>query len=459
MKNILLILADCARSEKTIVELPGASPYTRRSAPLPFLDRLRARGTTWTHLCAVSSTTTPNLASLFTGLLPVGHGIVEHSRHSLREGVRTVAEILREHGYHTYAEFTGPLIAEVGLDRGFDHYRYRDRSEYLHTGFRPYLEQFLPALQEPWFLCLHFWEAHMPYQNPPPFDSAAYGLTAYDRALSLLDHQLRALFDAWDPARTCLVYCGDHGERLVEDFALNAAHGGGEQAVLTAFQTLGAASGGGFDYDAWFALARELFGEVTARIYAHNVLGHGFHLTEELVRVPLVIMDGDRCRPGAVRRDLASQPDLGATLLDLAGVPPAAGLPQGRSLLAGLGADTVYIEANGSGGRQYPARCYLHGARTSRWKYWRLEAPGLTHCVLWDLAQDPRETRDVLAEHPQLAARLDRFVDASLAASAGAAESAGAVRCAAAIDGAPEAAEAGARAARIEQKMRELGYL
>ncbi len=457
MKNILLILADCARSEKTVVELPGASPYTRRSAPLPFLDRLRERGTTWTQLCAVSSTTTPNLASLFTGLLPVGHGIVEHSRHSLRAGVRTVAEILREHGYHTYAEFTGPVIPEVGLDRGFDHYRYRDRSEYLHTGFRSYLERFLPVLQEPWFLCLHFWEAHMPYQNPPPFDSTAYGLTAYDRALSLLDHQLHALFDAWDPARTCLLYCGDHGERLVEDYALNAAHGGREQAVLTAFQTLGAASGGGFDYDAWFALARERFGEITARIYAHNVLGHGFQLTEELIRVPLVIMDGDRCRPGAVRDDLASQSDLGATLLDLAGLPPGAWLPLGRTLLAGPGAGTVYIEANGSGGRQYPARCYLRGARTSRWKYWRLEAPGLTHRVLWDLARDARETRDVLDEQPDVAARLDRFVDASLAASARATAGAARPPDPAKLEESGQAESA--RAARIEQKMRELGYL
>jgi arylsulfatase A-like enzyme len=236
----------------------------------------------------------------------------------------------------------------------------------------------------------------------------------------------------------------------VEDYALDAFHGGCEQAVLTAFQRFGAASAGGLDYEAWFELARERFGEVTARIYAHNVLGHGFHLTEDQVRVPLVIADGDRCRPGGVRHDLASQVDLGATLLDLAGLPAtAAHLPGGRSLLQGAGEDVVYVEANGSGGKQYAARCYLRGARTARWKYWRLEAPQAAHRVLWDLSRDPRETRDVLAEHPEVADRLDRFVDACLDAPARAA----------AVAGAGGTVDDDARAARIEQKLRELGYL
>ena len=37
MKNILLIVADCARSEKTVLDLPQGSPRTRCSARLPFL--------------------------------------------------------------------------------------------------------------------------------------------------------------------------------------------------------------------------------------------------------------------------------------------------------------------------------------------------------------------------------------------------------------------------------------
>ncbi len=457
MKNILLIVVDCARTEKTLLDLPGGTAGTRRSARLPFLDRLRARGTTWTGFNAVSSTTTPNFASMFTGLLPTEHGICEHSRFSLRPGLATVAGILRDQGYHTYAECTGPLITEAGLDRGFDHYRYRDRSEYLHTGFRRYLQDLLPTLRRPWFLCLHLWEAHQPYQNPPPFTAEFCGRTPHDRALSLVDAQLDELFGGWDPDRAAIVYTSDHGERLAEDYALNQALGGREKPVLDAYQHFLATQREGFDFDAWFTVLRGKLGENTARIYAHNVLGHGFHLTEDLIRVPLVICDGDRCSPGETREGLRSQVDLGATLLDLAGLPTSE-LAGGRSLLVGPDPEMVYTEANGSGGKQYATRCYLRGARSHRWKYWRQEVPGNAQPVrrvLWDLRADPRETTDVAGELPERVAELDRFVDRSLAVgTAGSPGAAGIAR-----DPARGQEPDEIKAQRIEEKLRELGYL
>jgi arylsulfatase A-like enzyme len=461
MKNILLIVVDCARTEKTILDLPGGDSGTRRSAILPLLDLLRGHGTTWTNLSAVSSTTTPNFASMFTGLLPLAHGIQEHSHHSLRPEVTTVAEILRQRGWSTYAECTGPLIPEAGLDRGFDHYRYRDRTEYLHTGLTQHLAELFPTLREPWFLCLHLWEAHMPYQNPAPFDDASFGHTPYDRSLTAVDHQLAHLLARWDMNRTTLVYCSDHGERLVEDYALERALGGQAHEVLAAHQRFCAGLKGAFDFDNWFAVLGAQFGEDTARIFAHNVLGHGFHLTEDLIRIPLVIVDTDRCRPGAVNEELRSQLDLGATLLDLADIPdPGAHLPGGESLLEHADQNRVYIEANGSGGKQYAARCYLRGARSRQWKYWRLETPGCdepTLKVLWDLENDPRETHNVAADHLEHVDAMDQFVDRCLD---------GARTCAVAAEpanstddqvAAPPNDPAQARA--IEEKMRELGYL
>ena len=91
------------------------------------------------------------------------------------------------------------------------------------------------------------------------------------------------------------------------------------QPLLELWQRHLGAHGGQPNYDTWFALAKAELGEVNARIFAHTVTGHGFHLTEDLVRVPLVIADGDRFAPGAIRSDLRSQRDLFATFLDLAG--------------------------------------------------------------------------------------------------------------------------------------------
>jgi arylsulfatase A-like enzyme len=225
-----------------------------------------------------------------------------------------------------------------------------------------------------------------------------------------------------DLSRTTVVLCGDHGERLDEDYAQNAAAGGTEARVLDCYRRFLQANPGPMNFDAWFAVAREELGEAQARIYAHNVLGHGFHLTEDLVRVPLVIVDGgERCAPASTNRQLASQLDLAATLLDLAGVTNAV---PGESLLSQAEPDAIYVEANGSGGKAHASRCHLRGVRTKRWKYWRLEGGSEPHACLWDLESDPRETTDVSEVHPDVAKQLDRettrWTDRKAAGAAGA---------------------------------------
>lgn len=417
MNNILLVVVDCARAEKTVLDLPGASAGTRRSAPLPTLDGLRARGTTWTGYHTVSSTTTPNFATMWTGLLPDQHGIREHSRHGLLADVPTLAEYLRRAGYTTSAQVTGPLLAETGLDRGFDEYRHRPRTEYLHAGFQSSACRWLAQLPEPWFACLHLWEAHLPYQDGGPFADARFGITPYDRALAAVDAALAPVLASVPAGRTSLVFCGDHGERLAEDYQLDRELGGTSWPLYERRQVFDRESTGQIDYDAWFARLAAEFGDATARIYAHNVLGHGFHLTEDLVRAPLVIVDG-RCPPGEVRSELRSQLDLFATLLDLAGVPAPDEHPRpGRSLLARGGDPWVYLEANGSGGKQFASRCYLRGAKSQDWKYWYLETsdadPGHEPEVLWHLALDPRETRDVAADEPERCREMRSWIAAA----------------------------------------------
>ena len=406
MRNLLLVVVDCARAEKTVTDIPGAAPGTRRSALLPAWDRLRRFGTTWSHYVAVSSTTTPNFATMFTGLLPREHGVVEHSRHRLRD-VTTLAEVLHGRGWHTHAEVTGPLVKEAGLDRGFDTYRWRDRTEYLDAGFGDHLRDVLRTLPAPWFLVVHLWEAHMPYRVPADFSGTRHGATDYDRALAAQDRELRALLDAVDLAQTTAVLCGDHGERLAEDWALRRRLGAADAALLDTWQRFPKSDP--FDFEGWFRHVTREHGTTFARIYAHNVLGHGFHLTDDLVRTPLVIVD-PRCPAGSKRTELRSQLDLFPTLLDLAGVPETAHGIGARSFLRAKPPEAVYVEANGSGGKQLAARCILRGARTERFKYWRMEAEGAKHRVLWDLEADPRETHDVSACFPDVTDALDARV-------------------------------------------------
>jgi arylsulfatase A-like enzyme len=105
--------------------------------------------------------------------------------------------------------------------------------------------------------------------------------------------------------------------------------------------------------------------------------------------------------------------DLAPTVCDLMGFPRA---PQfeGRSLLPALrgepldGYDALYAcEAS---------RMYRWAIRTPEWKLIRCIDPGqyhVDHDELYRVSEDPTETRNVLAEHPDVAldleARLNRW--------------------------------------------------
>ena len=133
------------------------------------------------------------------------------------------------------------------------------------------------------------------------------------------------------------------------------------------------------------------------------------------MRIPLIIVDRDYSEAGKVNHELRGQTDLFATVLDLAGISEAeVDRQMSKSLFNENDRNMVYIEANGSGGKQYSSRCYLRGAKSKRWKFWRMEAEGLEYKVLWDLHNDPRETTNVIEMHPDIALEMDAFVDMNL---------------------------------------------
>lgn len=54
-----------------------------------------------------------------------------HNRAKLSESVQTLPELLKSNGYRAYAEVSGPLGPEVGLNRGFDEYNHRGRRDVI----------------------------------------------------------------------------------------------------------------------------------------------------------------------------------------------------------------------------------------------------------------------------------------------------------------------------------------
>lgn len=208
--NMLLIVMDCARSDKWL----GAG----RRTVTPVMDRLASQGAAFTTTISETSCTPPCFAGLLTGAYSFHHGVSGVGGYRLAEDVPTLAEVLREQGYATYMEATGPLLPLAGMTRGFDEYNYRIAVEYLPGEWGQRLLERLRGggLKTPWFLVLHLWELHLPRQILRPFRAKRFGHTPYERAVSSLDSQLAALLAAAGP-NTLTVLTGDHGEKTADE--------------------------------------------------------------------------------------------------------------------------------------------------------------------------------------------------------------------------------------------------
>jgi len=208
--NILLIVADCARADRWLG--PGRTCLT------PNLDRLAADGVAFPVTIVEKAATTPSFATLLSGLYSPRHGVHLVWGYRLPAQVPLLTHVLAARGYHTYAEVTGPLLPEMGLDRGFDAYTYRAPCDQLHTAWGG---EFLRRLRTghyraPWFILLHLWELHPRRRVAPECDAPRCGAREYDRAVSSLDVQLGRLFAALD-GQTLTVFTGDHGEKLASE--------------------------------------------------------------------------------------------------------------------------------------------------------------------------------------------------------------------------------------------------
>jgi arylsulfatase A-like enzyme len=204
--NILLIVTDCARSDKWL----GANRHVRT----PNLDKLAAGGVALTTAITEKSCTTPSFSTLLTGEYSPKHGVHLVWGYRLPESVPMLTEAFAKHGYHTYAEVSGPLLPEMGLDRGFENYSYRAPCDHLHTAWG---DQFVERLRTghfrgPWLIMLHVWELHPHRHIGDEFKTEAAGRDEYEQAISSLDAQLERIFAAAGDD-TIIAFTGDHGEK------------------------------------------------------------------------------------------------------------------------------------------------------------------------------------------------------------------------------------------------------
>lgn len=220
--NLLLITIDTLRAD-------SLSCYGSNSVKTPNIDGLAEKGILFKKAFAHTSTTLPSHANILIGVTPLSHGVHDNSNFIVREEFLTLAEHLKGFGYSTGAVVGAyPLDSRFGLNQGFDFYD----DDYGNQNFQNpfYIERkaeevvdiaskWLKGQREPWFLWVHCFDPHFPYESPEPFRSEFKG-HPYDGEVAYVDFCLGELFSylrnegAFE--KTVIVFTADHGESLGE---------------------------------------------------------------------------------------------------------------------------------------------------------------------------------------------------------------------------------------------------
>lgn len=388
----------------------------------PVLDRLARDGVRFTHAYSTSCTCSPTRLGLYTGRYPgrLTAGLEEPLRtrdehHGIPHDHPTLPSLLRDSGYRTamfgkwhcgWLPWFSPIKAgfEVffgNLDGAMDYFSHigTDGKPDLYEG-EVAVEQLgyytdmvadrsaqyiRDAGEEPFYLQVNFTAPHWPWEGPEDqaisekvtaaaasgkgplmalFHSEGGSLEAYSRMVAALDAGIGRILDALDERafsdNTIVCFCSDNG--------------GERYAFLWPF------------------------------------VGEKGDLEEGGIRVPFIVRWPAALDGGQVSGTPNVTVDWTATLLEAAGIGPAATHPlDGTSLLPWL------LDGAAPPERDLLWRTREQGAvRRGKYKLlidhdgkglWRFKPQGPTY-RLFDVTADGREKANVAEEHPELVAEL-----------------------------------------------------
>lgn len=359
--NVLLITLDTTRADHL-------GCYGNPTVRTPNLDALAAGGVRFTQCTATVPITLPSHTSIMTGTYPFVHGVRDNG-HVVPEDNLTLAEVFKQHGYTTGAVVSAYVLnSEFRLTQGFDTYDdiWQQRAQttlyrYFQSPERPADEAADHAIEwldkhrnDRFFLWVHFFDPHQPYEPPEPYLSQYphpyMGEIAFmDAHLGRIIQRLREL-DL--EKRTLVVVVADHGEGLGD----------------------------------------------------HGEETHLFFLYDTTLTVPLIFYCPTLLPAGLVNDSQVRTIDVAPTILDLVGLPakPDAQGVSLRPLLFDPQA-TLPIEAYAETlGPLYAFRFSpLRALRADGWKYIHAPRPELFH-----VATDAGETTNLVETEPERAARM-----------------------------------------------------
>ncbi len=364
---VVLISIDTLRAD----HLPA---YGYSGVATPAIDALRRDAVLFADASSPCPLTLPAHTSILTGLLPPAHGVRNNLGYRVDAAAHpTIARWLKARGYATGAAVSAFVLAgKTGLSDSFDVYddaiEEPASAEAVSLYQRPGGETERRALAwldtvvsgsaapKPFFLFLHLYEPHTPYEPPEPFRSR-YAAQPYDGEIAAADAivgdfvaqlKRRGLYD-----HSIVILLSDHGEGLGE----------------------------------------------------HGEREHGIFLYREALHVPLLIKLPASSRAGETVREPVTLIDVVPTVTRLLGVPPPPGA-DGRALLDPAPASPRLLYAETFYPRIHLGWSPLRSIWDGRYDF--IDSP---RPELYDVANDPGERQNRFSPEEPAAREAKRRLD------------------------------------------------
>lgn len=410
--NVVLISIDTLRADH--LEYLGYGKPTS-----PFMEELAGQSVVFREAICQFPLTSPSQASILTSRYARSHGSTDNAV-PIHDSAVLLSEVLRAHGYSTAAFVTNRLCGiDYGFARGFDYYVEAGRGDLSRSRLVDWIcqlrivrvwwrltgrERLTVALgrwlddrpDEPFFLWYHQLVPHSPYAPPLAYEvdwddhrsgiipttktlgainrravsisdeDLAHIINLYDAEIEFTDDLLRELFDALRRngllENTLVVFTADHGESL-------------------------------FDRSGY--------------------IGHGEHLYDEEIRVPLFFYSPRYIQDPRVIVEPVETMHIAPTILDFLDLPPEPSF-QGMSLWGMTVVDSTTLSDSRPLHPQEEKPVFAEHkdgkmVRYEGWKHIRLDCADTAE--LYDLKTDPGETRNLIAEQPGQAARLGNLLE------------------------------------------------
>ncbi len=381
--NVLWIVVDTMRADR----LGGERNLT------PYLDKLGEKGVVFESAYSHAPWTLPSMASMLTSLHPKEHGAGGWLGRfqTMREGIKTAPAIFSRAGYQTHAIVNVEFLKEkYGVTRDFDgldtvtfenNVEVRLAEETTDAALK-----FMGAAgtDKPFFMFLHYFDVHAVYDPPQPF-RRRYA-APFDRE----GGEQRTMFGTRDH----MIALRDGKLNLTPEWIDRAARlYDGEVAYTDAEigRLLDQMAAMGLDDNTLIVFTSD-HGE---EFLEHGSFEHGHTVFDELIHIPLV-MSGPGVKAGQRIPQVVRQVDILPTLCEWADVAGERSFT-GLSLMPALRGEPARdrnVLSHGNMWGDHPSSAWRDGD-------WKLILPAVGNPVLFNIAEDPRERKNLAASEPE----------------------------------------------------------